>query len=426
MSIVYKNASLRGKTGLFRITAQNGYIKDIKPETNELISKEYKVYDCKGCLVSSPYCDTHIHLDYVFTANSFKQNTTGTLFDGIASWSQSKEILTTEDIKERAKQGLKEQILSGTQFIRTHVDVTDHKLTALKAILQLKQDVKEFVDIQIVAFPPEGMYSYIGGDELVEEALKMGADVVGVIPHFEFTRELGEKSVKKAIELAIKYDKLIDIHCDETDDEQSRFIELLASEAFYHGIGEKTTASHACAMGSYNNAYAFKLLKLLKTAKINIISCPTENIHLQGRYDTYPKRRGLTRVDELTKAGVNVCFAQDSICDPWYPLGNGDLMHILDFGLHLCHMMTPEQISNALDFITINGAKTLNLANYGLEIGKPESLIVLNATNEFEAVRNRADVILSVHNGKVLFEKEPLKLKNSIFSEYIPKIKKIS
>lgn len=406
---LYQQAKRKNQAGLVNILVEDGVIRRIAPvnEPMELGEGVEKV-DLEGRLVSEPYCDPHIHLDYVFTARSFQQNATGTLFDGIASWSKSKAALTAEEIKARARAGLKEQILGGTQYIRTHIDVTDASFTALKAMLELREEVRDLVEIQIVAFPQEGMYSYKGGAELVEEGLKMGADVVGAIPHFEFTREMGERSVKKVIELALKYDKLVDAHCDETDDEQSRFLELLAAEAYQNGIGEKTTASHTCAMGSYNNAYAFKLMKLLQASGIHIISCPTENIHLQGRYDTYPKRRGLTRVKELLEAGVDVCFAQDSICDPWYPLGNGNLMYVLDFGLHLCHLMLPEEIEHALDLITINGAKTLQLGDrYLLKEGNPANFIVLDAKDEYEAVRNRVGVLRSVRDGKVLFARKP-------------------
>ena len=405
---IFKNAKLKGKNELVDILVEDGIYKEIGKGISEKY-KDVKHYDLNGNLVVPPYVDPHIHLDYVYTARMpGANNGTGTLFEGIQRWSETKGNMTIEEVKERAKIAIKKEVLYGTQYIRTHVDVTDPKFTCLKAIMELKEEVKDIVDIQIIAFPQEGMYSYKDGDKLVEEALKMGADVVGAIPHFEFTREMGEKSVKKAVELAMKYNKLIDIHCDETDDDQSRFVELLAAEAYTNDIGELTTASHTCAMGSYNNAYAFKLFKLLKLSKMNFISCPTENIHLQGRYDTYPKRRGLTRVKELNDAGINVCFAQDSISDPWYPLGNGNLMNILDSGIHICHMMSFEEINNALDLITINGAKTLNIQdNYGIEEGKEANFIVLNAKNEFDAILERVGVNCSIRKGKFLFKREP-------------------
>lgn len=414
---LYKNAKLRnGKSA--DILVKDGKIAKIGVVSAEE-SKDEEVTDLGGKLVCEPYCDPHIHLDYVFTAQSFGENTTGTLFDGIASWSDSKSGLTADIIKERAKRGLREQILGGTQYIRTHIDVTDPKLTGLKAMLELREEMKDLAEIQIVAFPQEGMYSYKGGAELVEEGLRMGADCVGAIPHFEYTSELGVKSVKKAVELAVKYDKLVDVHCDETDDDMSRFVEVLAYEAMDNGIGNRTTASHTCAMGSYNNAYAFKLFKLLKKSGINFISCPTENIHLQGRYDAYPIRRGLTRVKEMLDDDINVCFAQDSICDPWYPLGNGNLMYVLDAGFHICHLTAPEYMNRALDLISCNGARTMNLGDeYYLKEGNPASFIVIDAVSDFDALRNRAGVLMSVRNGKVLFQKKPMEFEKEMLTAH--------
>ncbi|MGI5892281.1 MAG: cytosine deaminase [Bacillota bacterium] len=405
---IFKNAKLKGRGKLVDLLIEDGDYKEIAPNLCEKYT-DLKTYDLEGKLVLPPYVDPHIHLDYVYTAHTLSvNNQTGTLFEGIQRWSEIKSNMTVDDVKKRARIALKKEILHGTQFIRTHVDVTDPQLVCLKAIIELKEELKDVIDLQIIAFPQEGIYSYKDGNILLEKALQIGADGVGAIPHFEFTREMGEKSVKKTVELAIKYNKLIDIHCDETDDEQSRFVELLAAEAYINDIGKYTTASHTCAMGSYNNAYASKLMKLLKISKINFISCPTENIHLQGRFDTYPKRRGLTRVKQLNDEGINVCFAQDSISDPWYPLGNGNLMNILDFGIHICQMMSFEEISNALDLITINGAKTLNIEDkYGIAIGKNANFIVLNAKDEFSAIRERAGVSCSVRKGEFLFKKEP-------------------
>ncbi|MBQ3583330.1 MAG: cytosine deaminase [Lachnospiraceae bacterium] len=404
---LYKNARLRHKQGLFDIWVDGNVVADILPAGS--LKGEAEEYDVSERLVCEPYVESHIHLDYIHTADIPDEKTdSGTLFEAIDKWSDSKKILTVQDIKERAYKGILAEMRNGVQYIRTHVDVTDNNLTALKAMLEVKEEVKDKLYLQIIAFPQEGYYAYKGGDKLVEEALKMGADVVGGIPHFEFTKELGEKSVKKAFELAMKYDKLVDIHCDETDDTESRFVENIAAEAYYTGIGSRATASHTCAMSSYNNAYAFKMMSKFKKSGINFVSCPTENCYLQGRYDGYPRRRGITRVDELVATGCNVSFAQDSISDPWYPLGNGNLIHQVDFGLHLGHMMSIEQIQSGLDFITINGAKTLSLADgYELKKGNKASFIVLDAPSEIEAIRQRAHVILSVHEGKTIMEKKP-------------------
>lgn len=405
---VYKNASLRHKTGTYDIWVEGEKVADILPAgTGNYEAEEEK--DLGGRLLCEPFVESHIHLDYVYTADVPAEETgSGTLFEAIDKWSDSKAVLSVKDIKERAYKGIMAEVTNGVQYIRTHVDVTDPKLTALKAMLEVKEEVKDFLSLQLIAFPQEGYYAYEGGAALVEEALKMGADVVGGIPHYEFTRQLGEKSVKTAFELAVKYDRLLDIHCDETDDAESRFVENIAAEAYYTGLGSRATASHTCAMGSYNNAYAFKMMSKFKKAGINFVSCPTENCYLQGRYDGYPKRRGLTRIDELVNAGCNVSFAQDSISDPWYPLGNGNLIHQVDFGLHLGHMMSLEQIRSGLDFITVNGAKTLSVEEgYELKKGNKASFIVLDAKDELTAIRERAHVLLSVRNGKVLVEKKP-------------------
>lgn len=355
--------------------------------------------DLKGRLVVPPYVDAHLHLDYVYTGRN----------DGATNIARSHDVKkhqTYEDAKERALRGIQEEVSKGVQFIRTHIDVDDPKLTGLKAMLEIREELKDNVTIQIVAFPLEGMYAYKGGDEMVEEALKMGADCVGSIPDLEWAREIGEKSIHKTVELAVKYDKLIDVHCDETDDVMSRFVELLNALAMAEGIGPRTAASHTCSFGSADNAYAFRMMGLFQKSGLNFIALPTENAYLQGRQDTYPKRRGLTRVKEFWESGINVCFGQDSINDPWYPAGNGNLMNILDNGIHLAQTMSFDQLDTCLDLITFNGAKTLNIEDqYGIEAGKPANFLVLDATTPFEAVRQRADVLASIRNGNYLFKK---------------------
>lgn len=413
--IAYKNAKLRHREGLYDIVTEGEKIIGIAKDSAGKYS-DAEIVDLGGRLVCEPYVESHIHLDYVYTADIPAEETaSGTLFEAIEKWSGSKHQLSKEDIKKRAYKGILTEMRNGVQYIRTHVDVTDPEFTAFQAMLEVKEEVKDKVDIQLIAFPQEGMYAYRDGDKLVEQALKMGADVVGGIPHYEFTREDGVKSVKKAIELACRYDKLVDIHCDETDDDQSRFVEMIAAEAYFSGLKDRVTASHTCAMGSYNNAYAFKLMSKLAQSGINCISCPTENTYLQGRYDNYSKRRGLTRIDELTAAGVNVSLGQDSISDPWYPLGNGNLMNQLDFAIHISHLMSVEQIWNALDYITVNGAKTLHLSDYGIREGSSASFIVIDAPNEFEAVRERAGIIRSVRKGRTIFEKKPAVIMTDIF-----------
>lgn len=385
------------------ILVDKGVIKQI----GKSLPKADEEIDLGGRLVVPPYVDPHLHLDYVYTGSGEgAANTSGTLFEGIARWHDVKKTQTLEDAKERALKGIREEVSKGVQFIRTHIDVCDPGLTGLKAMLEIREQLKDNVTIQIVAFPQEGMYAYKGGDEMVEEALKMGADCVGSIPHFEWAREIGEKSIHRTVELAMKYNKLIDVHCDETDDIMSRFVELLNALVMVEGIGTRTAASHTCSFGSADNAYAFRMMSLFQQSGLNFISLPTENAYLQGRQDSYPKRRGLTRVKELWESGVNVCFGQDSINDPWYPVGNGNLMNILDNGIHLAQTMSFDELDRCLDLITYNGAKTLNVEDqYGIEKGKPANFLVLDANTPFEAVRQRADVLASIRHGEYLFKR---------------------
>lgn len=367
--------------------------------------------DLGGKLVMPPYVDPHLHLDYVYTLSELGQEGagSGTLFEAIELWPKFKETLTVESVKRLALKGIRDEVSQGVQHIRTHIDVTDPKFTALKAMLEMKEDLKHIVDIQIVAFPQEGMYMYKGGKDLVEEALKMGADAVGGIPHYEPAREFGEKSVHDIVGLALKYDKLIDVHCDETDDPHSRFLELLNALVLMEDYGSRSTASHTCSFGSADDSYAFRMMDIFKKSKLNFISCPTENAYLQGRQDTYPKRRGLTRVKEFLESGINVAFAQDSINDPWYPMGNGNMMNILDNGIHLAQIMSPEEVKTNFDLITYNGARCLNIHDsYGLDEGKQANFIVLNESSVYEAIRKRVDVLASVRNGDFLFRRKEM------------------
>lgn len=367
--------------------------------------------DLAGKLVLPPYVDPHLHLDYVYTLSELGQEGagSGTLYEAIELWPKFKDTLTVESVKRLAMKGIHDEVSQGVQHIRTHIDVTDPKFTALKAMLELREDLKHIVDIQIVSFPQQGMYSYKGGVELVEEGLKMGADAVGGIPHYEPAREFGEKSVHDTVNLALKYNKMIDVHCDENDDPQSRFVELLNALVLMEDYGTRTTASHTCSFGSADDSYAARMMDLFKKSRMNFIACPTENAYLQGRHDTYPKRRGLTRVKEFMESGINVAFAQDSINDPWYPMGNGNMMNILDNGIHLAQTMSPKEIERVFDLITYNAARCMNIHDsYGLEEGKKANFIVLNESSVYEAIRKRVDVLASVRNGEFLFRRKEM------------------
>ncbi|MEQ4674349.1 cytosine deaminase [Providencia vermicola] len=399
------NVHLPERNGLWRIDIDNQKITTITPQVDGEILPES--LNGEGGLVSAPFVEPHIHLDTTQTAGQPSWNQSGTLFEGIERWAERKAMLTHDDVKNRAWQTLKWQIANGIQHVRTHVDVSDPTLTALKAMLEVKQEVAPWVDLQIVAFPQEGIMSYPNGEELLEESLRLGADVVGAIPHFEFTREYGVESLHKTFALAEKYDRLIDVHCDEIDDEQSRFVETVAALAHAKGMGSRVTASHTTAMHSYNGAYTSRLFRLLKMSKINFVANPLVNIHLQGRFDTYPKRRGITRVKEMLAADINVCFGHDDVFDPWYPLGTANMLQVLHMGLHVCQLMGYQQINDGLKLISEYSARTLNLQNYGVSEGKRASLLILPAENGFDAVRRQVPVRYSIRDGQVIANTQP-------------------
>ena len=404
--MLFRNALIENAQNPVDIRVENGLFSTIAP--NLIPENGEEVIDLGRKLVLPPFIESHVHLDTCLTAGDPVWNMSGTLFEGIECWSKRKDKLSREDIRERVQRCVRLYAANGIQFIRTHVDVTDPKLTAMKALIELREELKDKVEIQIVAFPQEGILSYPNGKKLMEDAVAMGADCVGAIPHFEFTREYSVESLNFALNLAAENDKLVDVHCDEIDDEASRGLETVAARALELGLFDKVTASHTTAMHSYNNAYVLRLMRLLKMSKINFVSNPLVNTHLQGRVDTYPKRRGITRVKELTAEGINVSFGHDDIFDPWYPMGNGSLRDVVFMGLHVCQMMGYEEIMNSYRFITTNAARTLHLGErYGIVEGRPANFIVLDAENYYDALNRNSTVLRSVRAGNTIAESKP-------------------
>jgi cytosine deaminase len=408
------NARLRKTDGLHTVACNGATIASLQAQ-HGIVQPEGGDIDAQGQLLIAPLVEPHIHLDATLTAGDPQWNMSGTLFEGIERWGQRKASITHEDTKQRALTTIGMLAEHGIQHVRTHIDVTDPTLGALKAMLEVREEARHLIDLQIVAFPQEGIESYPDGRQLMERAVAMGADVVGGIPHFENTREQGVSSISFLMDLAERTGCLVDVHCDETDDPHSRFLEVLAEQARVRGMGSRVTASHTTAMGSYDNAYCSKLFRLLKQSGISFVSCPTESIHLQGRFDTFPKRRGVTRVAELDRAGMNVCFGQDSIKDPWYPLGNGNILRVLDAGLHICHMMGFEDLQRSLDLVTDNSARALNLGErYGIVVGRPANMVILGAESDYEAVRQQAKARVSIRGGRVLMNRIPERVEFSL------------
>ena len=383
-----------------------GKFEEIAPKLAPRPGEE--VLDYSGKLLLPPFIESHVHLDTCLTAGEPVWNQSGTLFEGIQCWSLRKDLLTKADVKERVHRAVRMQAQHGVQFVRTHVDVTDPKLTAMEAMLELREELRGVMDLQVVAFPQEGIHSFPNGLRLMEDAVRMGADAGGAIPHFEFTREYAVESVNFCVKLAEKYGTLVDVHCDEIDDEQSRGLEVLAARAYESGLKDRVTASHTTAMHSYNNAYVSKLMRLLKLSEINFVSNPLVNTHLQGRMDTYPKRRGVTRVKELLAEGINVSLGHDDIVDPRYPLGTGNMRDVVFMGLHVCQMMGYQEIMDAYKLVSVNAARTLHLGDsYGIKAGNPASLIILDADNFYNALNRKSEVLYSFKNGRLLARSIP-------------------
>jgi cytosine/creatinine deaminase len=400
--LILRGARLGDK--VLDVGTEDGRVARIAPRIDERAELEIAA---EGRLVSPPFVESHVHLDTTLTAGDPRWNESGTLFEGIQIWSERKKSLTHEDVVARATELLRWQAAQGVLHVRTHADVTDPEFRGLKALLEVREKVRGWVDVQIVAFPQEGMLSYPRGVELMEEALRLGADVVGGIPHYEHTREMGVESVKESFRLAEKHDRPIDIHCDETDDPHSRFLEVMAVEAIRTGMGPRVTASHTTAFGSYDNAYAFKLMGFLSKANINFVANPLINITLQGRYDTYPKRRGITRVKELWQNGLNVSLGYDDIMDPWYPLGTGGMLQPAHMAVHVCHMTSRKEVTACFDMVTENAARTLGLEGYGIAEGNAANLVLVDAPDKWDAIRRLATTTLVVKGGEVISETRP-------------------
>ena len=403
--LIIRHAQLHRRQGLVDIAIKDGVFARIASDVSERAAREI---DAAGHLVSPPFIDAHVHLDAVLTVGQPRYNATGTLLEGIQIWSERKPSLTREDVKQRVLEEVRWEVAQGTLHIRSHVDVCDPELTALRALLEVREEVRDICDLQLVAFPQDGILSFPNGRELMRRAMELGCDLAGGIPHYEWTRDMGVEDVHYAFALAKEFNRDIDCHCDETDDPHSRFTEVMAADTIQQGWHGRVTASHCTAMHSYDNAYAFKLIRLLARAQVHIVANPFDNVVLQGRFDTYPKRRGITRVKELLAGGVNVALGHDSIMDPWFPLGRGDMLAAAQLALFLCHMSGYDEINDVLDLITTNAAKTLRIQDrYGIEEGKPADFLVLDAPSAFEALRLLPARLHVFKNGREIVTSTP-------------------
>ncbi|WP_244848353.1 amidohydrolase family protein [Caballeronia sp. SL2Y3] len=399
MDLIIRRASLVRSTGLVDIGMEAGRIAAIEPHLNASAREEI---DADGSLVTAPFVDAHFHMDATLSYGLPRVNASGTLLEGIALWGELKPELTQEAIVERALQYCDWAVARGLLAIRSHVDVCDARLLAAEALVEVKRRVKPYLDLQLVAFPQDGVLRSPGAFENLKRAIALGVDVVGGIPHFERTMADGAASVTLLCEYAAQHGLRVDMHCDESDDPMSRHIETLAAETHRLGLHGRVTGSHLTSMHSMDNYYVSKLIPLMREAGVSAIANPLINITLQGRSDTYPKRRGMTRVPELMAAGIDVAFGHDCVMDPWYSLGSGDMLEVAHMGLHVAQMTGVDAMHACFDAVTRTPARILGLEGYGVEVGCHADCVVLDARDPIEAIRLRAARTAVIRRGKVV------------------------
>jgi len=402
--LILRNAVLADGRGGVDIGCAAGRISAIEAQ---LPASSAPQIDAGGRLVTAPFVDPHFHLDATLSLGRPRFNSSGTLIEGIGVWGELKPHLTQDDIVERALRYCDLAVSQGVLAIRGHVDVCDDRLLAVDALLDVRRRVSPYLDLQLVAFPQDGYLRSPTAVDNLRRALDKGVDVVGGIPHFERTPAEGAASVRALCEIAAQRGLRVDMHCDETDDPWSRHVETLALETQRLGLQDRATGSHLTSMHSMDNNYATRLIALMAEARLGVIANPLVNITLQGRQDTYPKRRGMTRVRELHAAGLTVAFGQDCMLDPWYPLGTADMLDVAHMGLHVGQLTGRDEMRFCFDAVTVNAAALLGLEHYGLRVGCHADFVVLDAADPIEAIRLRAARLHVVRRGRVLAEASP-------------------
>ncbi|TWA53969.1 cytosine deaminase [Sinorhizobium medicae] len=402
--LIIRNANLPdGREGL-DIGVSSGKIAAIG---KSIIVAAGEEIDATGRLVSPPFCDPHFHMDATLSLGLPRMNVSGTLLEGIALWGELRPLLTKEALVERALRYCDLAVTQGLLYIRSHVDTSDPRLVTAEALLEVKEKVAPYIELQLVAFPQDGYYRAPDGVSSLDRALDMGIGIVGGIPHFERTMEDGARSVEALCRIAADRGLPVDMHCDETDDPMSRHIETLAAQSVRFGLQGRVAGSHLTSMHSMDNYYVSKLIPLMAEAEINVIPNPLINIMLQGRHDSYPKRRGMTRVRELMAAGLNVSFGHDCVMDPWYSMGSGDMLEVGHMAIHVAQMAGIDDKRRIFDAITVNSAKTMGLEGYGLDVGCKADLIVLQAADVTEALRLKPNRLFVIKAGKVVARTAP-------------------
>ncbi|RWX37432.1 cytosine deaminase [Rhizobium leguminosarum] len=402
--LIVRNANLPdGRTGI-DIGIQGGKIIAVEPNLQAQAQEEV---DATGRLACPPFVDPHFHMDATLSLGLPRMNVSGTLLEGIALWGELRPIVTKEELVDRALRYCDLAVTQGLLFIRSHVDTSDPRLVTVEAMIEVREKVAPYIDLQLVAFPQDGYYRSPGAIDALNRALDMGVDIVGGIPHFERTMGEGTASVEALCRIAADRGLPVDIHCDETDDPLSRHIETLAAETIRFGLQGRVAGSHLTSMHSMDNYYVSKLIPLMAEAEINVIPNPLINIMLQGRHDAYPKRRGMTRVWELMDAGLNVSFGHDCVMDPWYSMGSGDMLEVGHMAIHVAQMAGIDDKKKIFEALTVNSAKTMGIAGYGLEKGCSADLVILQASDTLEALRLKPNRLAVIRRGKVIARSAP-------------------
>ncbi|HTT37383.1 MAG TPA: amidohydrolase family protein [Burkholderiales bacterium] len=399
LDLLIRNANLPdGRKGI-DVGIEAGRIAAVE---QRIAASARETIDASGRLVSPPFVDVHFHMDATLSLGLPRLNQSGTLLEGIGLWGELKPLLTHEAVVDRALRYCDLAVSKGLLAIRSHADVCDDRLLAVDALLEVKRRVAPYLDLQLVAFPQDGYYRSPNAVRNLARALDKGVDVVGGIPHFERTMAEGAASVRALCELAAERGLRVDMHCDETDDPLSRHIETLSHETQRLGLHGRVTGSHLTSMHSMDNYYVSKLLPLMAEAGVHAVANPLINIVLQGRHDTYPKRRGMTRVPEMRAQGITVAFGQDCMMDPWYSLGAADMLDVAHMGLHVGQLTGRDAMRFCFDAVTVNPARIMGLEGYGLDLGCNADLVVLQAQDPIEAVRLRATRLAVVRRGRVI------------------------
>ncbi len=399
--MVVRGARIRGREGLWDVGVRGGRIVEVSRRVGERGEEEF---EAGGRLLAPNFFDMHIHLDSVLTLGDPRHNESGTLLEGIEIWSERRERLGVEEALERMREAVYWMVSNGTTYLRTHIDCTAPTDAAAEAVLRLREEVGDIMDIQVTAFPQSGILTDEGNVEMLERAVERWADNVGMIPHIEFTREDGVRSIEIAFELAKRYGKPIDGHVDETDDEHSRFLEVVAAKTIREKMFGRVSASHVTASHGYNGAYLAKLYRMLRRAEVTIIANPLINIHLQGRFDTLPKRRGMAPIKEMAGFGVNVALGHDCVMDPWFPLGIGSMLHALYVAVLVGHMTGYGELKRTFDLITVNAAKAYGVTDYGIEAGSRADFQILDGRDELEVLARLRPPLYVFKNGKLVCE----------------------